>query len=124
MVSKMAVQSISTKKTSYKPRVGKNGKRIRGPGELSVGEIVGLQKITPKKPLAELAKKANQNVKAKGLDLDAIIINVPEKVARAVENAERHLELSGMTIREALATRRVESKDLRYDLDKGFMKIK
>ena len=123
----MAVQAINTKKTSYKPRVDKKGNRIRGPGELSVGEIDKLTSIkvmTPKKPLAELAKKANQNVKAKGLDLDAIIINVPEKVARAVENAERHLELSGMTIREALATRRVESKDLRYDLDKGFMKIK
>ena len=118
---------MAVRKEKYKPRVDKNGDRIRGPGELSVSEIdklMSVKVITPKKPSAKLAKKANQTVKAKGLDLDAVIIDVPDKVARATENAERHIELSGMTIREALATRRVESKDLRYDLDKGFMKIK
>lgn len=74
--------------------------------------------------LKKAVDKSNKNTQVKGLDLDRVIIDNKEKMARSKENAERHEELSGMTVRDALATRRVEAKDIRYDLDKGFMKYK
>ena len=78
-----------------------------------------------KRPLADIAKTTTEKkVNAGGLDLDAIILDNPAKIARAEHNEERHKDMSGKTIRDALATRRVDARDIRYDLQKGFMTIK
>ena len=79
---------------------------------------------TAKQPLVELAKTATEKkINGGGLDLDATLINNTGKVARAAGNAERHLTLSGKTVRDALATRLVDARDIRYDVDKGFMTL-
>jgi len=83
---------------------------------------VGKLKVS-KTNLKKAVEKSKDKIAVKGLDLEAVIIKT-DKQARSQENRERHEELSGMTVKEALATRRVEGKDLRYDLDKGFMKYK
>tara|TARA_Y100001951_G_scaffold103506_1_gene112488 strand:+ start:987 stop:1472 length:486 start_codon:yes stop_codon:yes gene_type:complete len=84
---------------------------------------IGKLKVT-KNNLKTAVKKSKDKVAVKGLDMDRVIVNNPAKVARSKENAERHTELDGMTVREALATLRVEAKDIRYDLDKEFMLYK
>ena len=76
-----------------------------------------------KRPLAEIAK-TNPKINGGGLDLDAILLDNPEKTARAAQNQERHKELSGKTIKDALASRMVDARDIRYDLTKGFMTLK
>jgi len=77
-----------------------------------------------KRPLADIAKTTTtKKVNAGGLDLDAVIKDNPEVTARATHNQERHKELDGLTIRDALATRMVDARDIRYDLSKGFMVI-
>jgi len=73
------------------------------------------------KPLAELAAQTTTKVNSGGLNLDAILKDNPEKVARATHNQERHKELNGKTVRDALATRMVDARDIRYDVQKGFM---
>ena len=73
-----------------------------------------------KQPLAKLAK-STKKINAGGLNPDAIIRNNLKKTARAQHNAERHLTLDGKTVREALESRLVEAKDLRYDLSKDFI---
>ena len=45
------------------------------------------------------------------------------KVARASHNAERHVELNGLTVEDALATRKVTVADIKYDVAKGFIKL-
>ena len=62
-------------------------------------------------------------VNAGGLDLKATLTNNKDKVARAPSNAERHLSLDGTTVAEALATRLVDARDIKYDISKGFMLI-
>jgi|TARA_R100000781_G_scaffold29964_1_gene21977 hypothetical protein len=82
-------------------------------------------KKSAKRPLADIAKTTTEKkVNAGGLNLDAIILDNPDKIARAQHNQERHKDMSGKTIRDALATRRVDARDIRYDLQKGFMTIK
>ena len=82
------------------------------------------KKKSAKRPLADIAKTTTEKkVNAGGLDLDAIILDNPDKIARAQHNQERHKDMSGKTIRDALATRRVDARDIRYDLQKGFMTI-
>ena len=76
-----------------------------------------------KRPLAEIVK-TTPKINGGGLDLDAILLDNPEKTARAAQNQERHKELSGKTIKDALASRMVDARDIRYDLTKGFMTLK
>ena len=73
------------------------------------------------KSLGDIASTTTAKVNSGGLNLDAVLKDNPEKTARATHNAERHKSLDGKTIREALATRLVDSRDIRYDLKKGFM---
>ena len=70
-----------------------------------------------------LAASTTKKVNAGGLDLKATLTNNKEKVARAPSNAERHLSLDGKTVEEALATRLVDARDIKYDISKGFMLI-
>ena len=74
------------------------------------------------RPLADIAT-TTPKVNAGGLDLEAYLKNNPENTARAAHNQDRHTDLDGMTVREALATRRVDARDIRYDIQKGFMTI-
>tara|TARA_R110002020_G_scaffold84649_3_gene209493 strand:- start:142 stop:441 length:300 start_codon:yes stop_codon:yes gene_type:complete len=73
------------------------------------------------KSLKEIVSTTTAKVNSGGLDLDAVLKDNPEKTARATHNAERHKSLDGKTVREALATRLVDSRDIRYDVQKGFM---
>ena len=73
------------------------------------------------KSLGDIASTTTAKVNSGGLNLGAVLKDNPEKTARATHNAERHKSLDGKTIREALATRLVDSRDIRYDLKKGFM---
>lgn len=74
--------------------------------------------------LSEIAKSGpSSSVSFGGLNPDAILNDNPEKIARATHNQERHKSLNGKTVREALATRLVDARDIRYDLAKGFMTI-
>ena len=73
-----------------------------------------------KRPLAAIAKTTTK-VSSGGLDLQAILKANPDKIARATHNQDRHRELSGKTVQEALATRMVDARDIRYDVAKGFM---
>ena len=75
-----------------------------------------------KRPLAEIAK-STPRINGGGLNLEAILMDNPEKIARATHNQERHKELSGKTVREALASRLVDARDIRYDITKGFMTL-
>ena len=75
-----------------------------------------------KRPLAEIAK-STPRINGGGLNLEAILMDNPEKIARAPHNQERHKELSGKTVREALASRLVDARDIRYDITKGFMTL-
>jgi hypothetical protein len=104
----------------------------RDPEEINMGAMKQAALKATSKPtklkvsktnLKKAVDKSKDKVAVKGLDLDSIIIKTA-KQARSKENRERHEELSGMTVKEALATRRVEGKDLRYDLEKGFMQYK
>ena len=47
----------------------------------------------------------------------------PDKIARSTHNQERHKELSGKTVQQALASRMVDARDIRYDIAKGFMTL-
>ena len=76
-----------------------------------------------KRPLADIAASTTKKVKAGGLDLKAVLINNKDKVARAPTNAERHLALDGKTVEAALATRLVDARDIKYDINLGFMLI-
>ena len=53
----------------------------------------------------------------------AILKNNADKMARATHNQERHEDMDGLTVRDALASRRVDARDIRYDLAKGFMTL-
>jgi hypothetical protein len=75
-----------------------------------------------KQPLAEIVKTTTK-INGGGLNLEATLSNNPEKIARAAHNQERHTELDGKTVRQALATRLVDIRDIRYDLLKGFMTL-
>jgi len=82
------------------------------------------QAPSAKRPLAKIAKEAAEKVvSARGLDLDAILKNNADKMARATHNQERHEDMDGLTVRDALASRRVDARDIRYDLAKGFMTL-
>ena len=73
-----------------------------------------------KRPLAAIAK-TTLKINSGGLDLQAILTDNPDKIARATHNQDRHRELNGKTVQEALATRMVDARDIRYDVAKGFM---
>jgi hypothetical protein len=98
-----------------------------------MGKSTTAKKVSPKatatkaksakRPLAEIVK-TTPKINGGGLDLDAILLDNPEKMARAAQNQERHKELSGKTIKDALASRMVDARDIRYDLTKGFMTLK
>ena len=76
-----------------------------------------------KRPLADIAASTTKKVNAGGRDLKAVLKNNKDKVARVPHNAERHLSLDGKTVEEALATRLVDARDIKYDISKGFMLI-
>ena len=75
-----------------------------------------------KKGETEIAK-TTPKVNSGGLDLEAILKDNPDKIARATHNQERHKELNGKTVQQALATRLVDARDIRYDIAKGFMTL-
>ena len=68
--------------------------------------------------------KTKQEVKINlgGLDGEAIY-KATGKVARAQHNADRHTELNGKTVKEALITRQVNAQDIKYDIAKGFITL-
>ena len=68
-------------------------------------------------------KKATEvKVNLGGLD-GALIYTATGKVARAPHNAERHVNLNGMTVTEALATRQIDAAGIKYDLGRGFIAL-
>ena len=86
-------------------------------------KATALKSKSAKRPLADIAASTTKKVNAGGLDLKAVLINNKDKVARAPTNAERHLALDGKTVEEALATRLVDARDIKYDINLGFMLI-
>ena len=84
-------------------------------------KVTAIKSASAKRPLAAIAKTATKKVNSGGLDLQATLKANPDKIARATHNQDRHKELSGKTVQEALATRMVDARDIRYDVAKGFM---
>ena len=71
----------------------------------------------------ENTKKAEQpKINLGGLDGEAIY-TATGKVARAQHNADRHTELNGKTVKEAIATRLVNAADVKYDVANGFITL-
>ncbi len=66
--------------------------------------------------------KTEVKINLGGLDGDAIY-KATGKVARAQHNADRHTELNGKTVKEAIATRLVNAQDVKYDVAKGFITL-
>ena len=66
--------------------------------------------------------KTEVKINLGGLDGDAIY-TATGKVARAQHNADRHTELNGKTVKEAIATRLVNAADVKYDVAKGFITL-
>ena len=66
--------------------------------------------------------KTEVKINLGGLDGDAIY-TATGKVARAHHNADRHTELNGKTVKEAIATRLVNAADVKYDVAKGFITL-
>ena len=66
--------------------------------------------------------KTEIKVNLGGLDGDAIY-TATGKIARAQHNADRHVALNGMTVKEALTTRQVNAQDIKYDIAKGFISL-
>ena len=83
-------------------------------------KVTAIKSTSAKRPLAAIAK-TTLKVNSGGLDLQAILKDNPDKIARATHNQDRHKELNGKTVQEALATRMVDARDIRYDVAKGFM---
>ena len=68
-------------------------------------------------------KKATEvKVNLGGLD-GALIYTATGKLARAPHNVERHVNLNGMTVTEALATRQIDAAGIKYDLGGGFITL-
>ena len=84
--------------------------------------VTATKSNSAKRPLAEIAK-TTPKVNSGGLDLEAILKDNPDNIARATHNQERHKELNGKTVQQALATRLVDARDIRYDIAKGFMTL-
>ena len=53
----------------------------------------------------------------------SLIYTATGKVARAAHNAERHSNLSGLTVSAAIATRQVNATDVKYDVTKGYVTL-
>ena len=66
--------------------------------------------------------KTEVKINLGGLDGDAIY-TATGKVARAQHNADRHTELNGKTVKEAIATRLVNAADVKYEVAKGFITL-
>ena len=66
--------------------------------------------------------KKEVKVNLGGLDATAIY-TATGKVARAQHNADRHQALNGKTVKEAIATRLVNTQDIKYDIAKGFITL-
>ena len=66
--------------------------------------------------------KTEVKINLGGLDGDAIY-TATGKVARAQHNADRHTELNGKTVKEAIATRLVNAADVKYDVAKGVITL-
>ena len=66
--------------------------------------------------------KTEVKINLGGLDGEAIY-TATGKVARAQHNADRHTELNGKTVKEAIATRLVNAADVKYDVAKGFITL-
>ena len=66
--------------------------------------------------------KTEVKINLGGLDGDAIY-TATGKVARAQHNADRHTELNGKTVKEAIATRIVNAADVKYDVAKGYITL-
>tara|TARA_R110000796_G_scaffold104855_1_gene214791 strand:- start:14061 stop:14348 length:288 start_codon:yes stop_codon:yes gene_type:complete len=77
---------------------------------------------TASKPLAAIAQ-TKPNVRSGGLQLTAVLKANFEKTPRSDSNLERQKTLDGKTVEEALASRLVDARDIKYDLDKGFMTL-
>ena len=66
--------------------------------------------------------KTEVKINLGGLDGDAIY-TATGKVASAQHNPDRHTELHGKTVKEAIATRLVNAADVKYDVAKGFITL-
>ena len=66
--------------------------------------------------------KTEVKINLGGLDGEAIY-TATGKVARAQHNADRHTELNGKTVKEAIPTRLVNAQDVKYDVAKGFITL-
>lgn len=60
-----------------------------------------------------------------GLPANAVYTNIPNKVARAQHNADRHLAFNGKTVKELLTIKPtvITHADIKYDVNKGFIKL-
>ena len=76
-----------------------------------------------KQPLAKIVQ-LTPKVRSGSLDPDAVLVNNPSKVARSADNAQRHLDWDGKTVRQVLESRQGDARDIKYDLSKGFMTLK
>jgi hypothetical protein len=88
-----------------------------------MSKSTAVSKKIAKQPLAKIVQ-LTPKVRSGGLDPSAVLVNNPSKVARSPENAQRHLDWNGKTVRQVLESRQGDSRDINYDLSKGFMTLK
>ena len=87
-------------------------------------KVSNLKPVQINKPLQQLVEKVTEKkVKTGGLDPNAVLKANPEKTPRAEHNISRQKILDGKTVKEALESRIVDSRDLNYDISKGFLLI-
>ena len=88
-----------------------------------MSKSTAVSKKIAKQPLAKIVQ-LTPKVRSGGLDPSAVLVNNKQKVARSAENAQRHLDWNGKTVRQVLESRQGDSRDINYDLSKGFMTLK
>lgn len=72
--------------------------------------------------LAEIAKSGEKVIKPGKYNPDHFIVTTG-KIPRVTHNQERVLDFNKKTVREALESRRYAYQDVKYDVDRGFIKI-
>lgn len=92
-------------------------------GKKEMSKSATARKKVAKQPLANIVKLAPK-VRSGGLNPDAVLFNVVDKVARSATNTQRHLDWDGKTVRQVLESRLGDARDINYDLKKGFMTLK
>lgn len=87
----------------------------------------GVTKKAPVKPtptvakgqLSKIAETNSIRINLGNLDPD-LVITKTGKMPRVQHNLERVNDFHGKTVREALESRRMDARDIKYDVDKGF----